>query len=115
MLGCDGVWTCVFRFSRSCVNDWLRGMTEYCFIMYWEEVHLKEICMENQCMEQLVPDSDLLPLGHNVQILECHQVSLSVRGVCTLLLRLLSDGRDDIRLFVVTRQFDESVFLQCFR
>ena len=91
------------------------GLTEYGFIVYLEGALLKTICVGNQPMEQPLLDSKLLPLCPIVRSLESRHLPLSICGVRPLLLRVLSETREDRQHFVVTQRFVESILLQCFQ
>ena len=85
-----------------------------CYVEYWEEKSLKKVCVDCQPLEQAVPCAELISLARFVTSLQTQQLPMCLRGVSASLLRVLSDGRDDDRQFVVVSEFSEELFLHCF-
>ena len=88
---------------------------ERCYIVYWEEQHLKKICIDCQSLDQAVPDAELIPLARFFCSMGVPQLPMCIRGCSSSLLRVVSDNRSDSRQFVVICEFGEETFLQCVR
>ena len=65
------------------------GGVEYCYVVCWEENHMKKICVDLQSADQRAPDSELLPIARVVHSLELFRFPVAFRGGSALLLRTL--------------------------
>ena len=88
---------------------------EYCYVLCWEENHLKNVCVGEESLEQPVPNAELMPLSRVTYSLPAKQLPLAISGASPSLVRVLGNIRDDGRRFVVYQAFSEDVLLQCFR
>ena len=91
------------------------GHVERCYVLCWDGLVLKKICVGNETLDQRMPAPELLPLARVVNCLEGQQMPVSICGGSPSLFRVLDAGRTDDRRFVSWQSFDEEVFLQCFR
>ena len=88
---------------------------ERCFVVFWEDGHLKKVCIGSEPLEQPVSYAELTPLSRFVCCLEGEKHPVSVVGVSPSLLRVLSDSRVDGKRFVVCQSFNSANLLQCVR
>ena len=88
--------------------------SEFCYVLCWEESHLKKVCIGKEPLEQPVPNAELMPLSRIVYSLPTKQLPVSLSGGSPSLVRVLGNVRADGRRFVVYQSFSEEVFLQCF-
>ena len=82
---------------------------EFCYVLYWEENHLKKVCIGKEPLEQPVPNAELMPLSRIVYSLPTKQLPVALSGASPLLVRVLG------RRVVIYQSFSEEVSLQCFR
>ena len=68
-----------------------------------------------ECLDQLLPDAELIPLSRITYCLDPPQFPLCIGGASPTLFRVVGDVRPDSRDFVVNEQFTSEVFLECFR
>ena len=85
---------------------------ERSFVLFWEEGHLKKVCIGNESLDQSVPKPELVPLARIVFSVESEKMPLTIRGGSPSLLRVLEDSRVDDRRFVLCEQFGIEMFLQ---
>ena len=88
---------------------------ERCFIVFWEEEHLKKVCIGSEILEQPVPYAEITPLSRFVCCFKSPKLPVSIVGVSPSLLRVLSDNSVDGKRFVVCQLFTSEVLLQCIR
>ena len=88
---------------------------ERCFVVFWEDGHLKKVCIGSEPLEQPVLYAQLTPLSRFVCCLKGEKLPVSVVGVSPSLLRVLSDSRVDCKRFVVCQSFNREILLQCVR
>ena len=50
------------------------------YIVYWEEQHLKKICIDCQSLDQAVPDAELIPLVRFICSMGVPQLPMCIRG-----------------------------------
>ena len=91
------------------------GNIERCYVLCWDALNLKKICVGDQSLDQKMPEPELLPLARVASCLEEQQLPVSVLGASPSLIRLLDANRTDDRRFLSWQSFDEEVFLHCFR
>ena len=91
------------------------GNVEHCYVLCWDGLNLKKICVGGQSLDQKMPEPELLPLASVANCLEGRQLPVSVLGASPSLIRVLDTNRTDDRRFLSWQSFDEEVFLQCFR
>ena len=89
--------------------------SEFCYVLCWEESHLKKVCIGKEPLEEPVPNAELMPLSRIVYSLPPKQLPVSLSGGSPTLVRVLGNVRADGLRFVVYQSFSEQVFLQCFR
>ena len=113
----------MFRQVLSCATSFREYSIQYeqdasfkrCFVLFWDEEHLKKVCIGCEPLEQPMPRPELVPLARIVCSLESERLPLTLRGGCPSLLRVLEDSRTDDRRFIVYEQFGPEGFLQCVR
>ena len=91
------------------------GCIERCYVLCWDGLNLKKICVGDQSLDQKMPEPELLPLARVASCLEGQQLPVSVLGASPSLIRMLDANRTDDRRFLSWQSFDEEVFLHCFR
>ena len=91
------------------------GCIERCYVLCWDGLNLKKICVGDQSLDQKMPEPELLPLARVASCLEGQQLPVSVLGASPSLIRVLNANRTDGRRFLSWQSFDEEVFLHCFR
>ena len=91
------------------------AFVEHCFVLFWEEEHLKKICVVSEPVDQPMPSAELVPLYRVIHSLESKQMPLSVVGASPSFLKVIGDNRTDGRRFVVHQGFTEELFLQSLR
>ena len=91
------------------------GNMERCYVLCWDGLNLKKICVGDQALDQKMPDPELLPLARVANCLGGQQLPVSVLGASPSLIRVLDTNRTDDRRFLSWQSFGEEVFLQCFR
>ena len=91
------------------------GCIERCYVLCWDGLNLKKICVGDQSLDQKMPEPELLPLARVASCLEGQQLQVSVLGASPSLIRVLDANRTDDRRFLSWQSFDEEVFLHCFR
>ena len=102
-------------FKEYCVHFEKEIDVERCYVVHWEEQHLKTICIVCQSLEQAVPDAELIPFSRFICSMGVPQLPKCIRGCSPSLLRVISDTRSDSRQFVIICEFSEETFLQCIR
>ena len=85
---------------------------ERCFVLFWEEEHVKKLCIGCESLEQPMPKPELVPLARIVCSLESERLPLPLRGGSPSLLHVLGDSRTDGRRFIVYEQFEPDGFLR---
>ena len=88
---------------------------ERCYVLCWDGLNFKKICVGDQALDQNMPDPELLPLARVANCLEGQQLPVSVLGASPSLICVLDTNRTDDRRFLSWQSFGEEVFLQCFR
>ena len=88
---------------------------QYCYVIYWEDDHLKKICIDSQSLDQKFPEAELVPIARVICSVEERQLPIALRGSSPLLLRVLSENLCHSRQFIVIQAFNDEVFMQCFR
>ena len=88
---------------------------EYCYVVYWEDDHLKKICIDSQSLVQKFLEAELVPIARVICSIEEQQLPIAIRGCSPLLSRVISEKRCDSRQFVVTQTIHDEVLLHCFR
>ena len=88
---------------------------EFCFVVWWEDDHLKKVCISVESLDQALPDAELVPLSRVIHSLDPPHFPLCIRGASPTLVRVLGDVLPDGRDFVVHERFTSEVFLECFR
>ena len=91
------------------------GCIERCYVLCWDGLNLKKICVGDQSLDLKMPEPELLPLALVASCLEGQQLPVSVLGASPSLIRMLDANRTDDRRFLSWHSFDEEVFLHCFR
>ena len=81
----------------------------------WDGHELFCVCVHVEASGQKVPNSELAGLSRVVDSIVSCQLPMSCQGGSASLLRVLSDNRVDGRQFVLSQEFSEEAFLQCFR
>ena len=94
-------------FKEYCIHFEKELDVERCYIVYWEEQHLKKICIDCQSLDQAVSDAELIPLARFICSMGVPQLPMCIRGCSPSLLRVVSDNRSDSRQFVVICEFGE--------
>ena len=74
---------------------------ERCFVVFWEEEHLKKVCIGSEPLEQPVPYAEITPLSRFVCWFDSEKLPVPIVGVSPSLLRVFSDSCADGRRFVV--------------
>ena len=92
-----------------------RSGGKQCLVPTWEKHVLLEVCVDVQLAGQRVPLAELNSLACVLGSVPGGQLPLSVAGASPSLLRVLSDARKDGHQFVLSRNFNEEVFLSCYR
>ena len=118
---CQGIAPRVFRqvlssatsFREYGVQYEKNALFERCFVLFWEEGHVKKVCIGCESLEQPMPKSELVPLARVVCSLESKKLPLNIGGGSPSLLRVMEDSRTDGRRFIVFEQFGPEGFLQC--
>ena len=91
------------------------GVSHSCYVQTWDEHELFCVCVHVEASGQKVPNSELAGLSRVIDsIVSCH-LPVSCQGRSASLLRVLSDNRVDGPQFVMSQEFSEVAFLQCFR
>ena len=88
---------------------------EFCFVVWWEDDHLKKVCISVESLDQTLPDAELVRLSRVIYSLDPPQFPLCIRGASPTLVRVLGEVLPDGRDFVVHERFTSEVFLECFR
>ena len=88
---------------------------EFCFGVWWEDLHLKKVCISMESLDRSLPDAELVPLSRLIYSLDPPQFPLCIRGASPTLVRVLGEVLPDGRNFVVHERFTSEVFLECFR
>ena len=87
---------------------------ERCYVVFWEDGHLKKVCVGSESLERPMPLSELKPLSRVIESVEGQQLPVAVRGISLSLLRVLGDERADGRRFAIQQSFGENLFLEVF-
>ena len=90
------------------------GTSHSCYVQTWDEHELFCDCVHVEASGQKVPNSELAGLSRVVDSIVSCQLPMSCQGGSVSLLRVLSDNRVDGRQFVLSQEFSEEAFLQCF-
>ena len=88
---------------------------EFCYVLCWEEKHLKKVCFGKEPLEQPVPNAELMPLLRIAYSFPTKQLPVALSGASPSLVRVLGNIREDGRRIVIYQAFNEEVFSQCFR
>ena len=88
---------------------------ERCFALFWEDNHLKKVCVGRKSLTQPVLKPELLPLAQVVCSLESKRLPLSIVGGSTSLARVLRDTRNDGRVFKGYQPFASEMLIRCIR
>ena len=76
------------------------GNIERCYVLCWDALNLKKICVGDQSLDQKMPEPELLPLARVASCLEGQQLPVSVLGASPSLIRMLDANRTDDRRFL---------------
>ena len=88
---------------------------ERCFVLYWEDDYLEEVCVGCEVLNQVMPKAELVPLAQVVNSLESRQLPLAILEGSQSLLCVLRDSRDDGWVFVAYQTFNDNVLARCIR
>ena len=91
------------------------GEKQLCFVRIWEDISSLNLCVSVEVLGQRVPASELSSLSRVVCSVESNRMPLIIRGGPQSFLRVFSDARTDVRLFIHCREFTSDVFMQCYR
>ena len=91
------------------------GTSHSCYVQTWDGHELFCVCVHIEASGQRVPNSELAGLSRVVDSIVSCQLPMSCQGGSASLLRVLNDNRVDGRQFIVSQEFSEETFLQCFR
>ena len=92
-----------------------RGGGKQCLVRTWDKHVLLEVCVDVQTAGQRVPLAELSSLSCILGSVPGGQLPLFVEGASPSLLRVLIHAREDGHQFVLSRNFNEEVFLSCYR
>ena len=86
---------------------------ERCYVVYWDDNDVKNICVGCESLDQAVPLPEPVPLPRIVGSLSTSQLHLAIIGASPSLIRVLEDNRADGCRFVVYQGFDDETLLLC--
>ena len=105
----------ISKFKEYSIQFEKEDEVKFCFVVWWEDDHLKKVCVSIESLNQSLPDAELVPLSRVIYCLDPLQFPLCIRGASPTLVRVVGDVRNDGRDFVVHERFTSEVFLECFR
>ena len=87
---------------------------QICVLRTWDCNAFLEFCVHAEQTGQRVHAVEFSALSRLMTITPASRLSLSIRGGSPTLLRVISDNREDGRLFASCREFIHEVFLRYF-
>ena len=107
----------VTKFDHYSVLFEERSDDQYCSVRTVEGISLFNLCVNVQLLGQRVPHAQLssLSLSRIVISLPAALVPICIRGLSSLVLRVLSDERTDGLRFILAREISSDLFLHLYR